>query len=97
MDLPTDQESSGKTMASFIPIVSTEVVLATQCWSASAQVGDCPEVMGSFSESIATLQPKDQAVLTILSLSSASPNLLSNQSSRAESNRGKLRIILTLK
>ena len=52
--------------------------------------------MDSFSESIATLLLKDLAVHTIPNLSSVSPNLLSNQSSQAESNQGKLRIILTL-
>ena len=76
MDQQIDQESSGKTMASFILIVSTEVALATLCWSASAQVGDCLGPMGSFSESIATLQPKALAVLTIPNLSSVFPSLL---------------------
>ena len=93
---PIDQESFGKTTASFIPIALTEVALAILCWSASALVGDCPGHMDSFSESIATLPLKDLAVYTIPNLSSVSPNLLSNQSSQAESNQGKLRIILTL-
>ena len=84
MDQPIDQESSGKTMASFIPIVSTEAALGTQCWSASALDGGYQGLMASFSESIATLLLKDLAVFTIQSLSFVSPNLLLNQSSGAK-------------
>ena len=79
MDQPIDQESSGKTMASFIPIVSTEAALATQCWSASALDGGCPGLMDSFSESIATLLLKDLVELTIPNQNSVYPNLLLSQ------------------
>ena len=90
MDQPIDQESSGKTMASFIPIVSTEAALATQCWSASALDGGCPGLMDSFSESIAILQPKDLVELTTLNLNSVFQNLLSNQNLATENHRGNL-------
>ena len=90
MDQPTDQEWSGKTMAFFIPFVSTEVAPATPCWSAFAQVGDCPGLMDSSSESIAILQPKDLVELTTLNQNSVFQNLLSNQNLTTENHIGSL-------
>ena len=96
MDQTRDQELSGKTMASFILIVSTEVALATLCWSASAQVGDCLGPMGSYSESIAILQPKDLVELTTLNLNSVFQNLLLDKNSVMENYQGRWRRIKIL-
>ena len=96
MDLPIDQESSGKTTVSFIPIASTEVALATLCWSASALVGDCPGLMDSSSGSIATLLLKDLAVVTTLNLNSVFPNLLSSQNLATDYHRRNLASIRIL-
>ena len=96
MDQPIDQELSGKTTASSIPIVSTEVALATLCWSASALVGDCPGLMDSSSGSIATLLLKDIAVVTTLNLNSVFPNLLLSQNLATEHHRRNLAIIRIL-
>ena len=90
MDQPIDQESSGKTMVSFIPIALTEVVLATLCWSASALVGDCPGLMDSSSGSIATLLLKDLAVVTTLNLNSVFQILLLSQNLATEHHKGNL-------
>ena len=84
MDQLIDQESSGKTMASFIPIVSTEAVQATLCWSASIQDGGCQGLMDSFSESTVTLLLKALEEFTIQNLNSVFPNLLLSQKSLKE-------------
>ena len=94
MDQAIDQESSGKTMAFFILTVSTEVALEILCWSVSTQVGDCLELLASFSEFIATLLPKDLAVVTTLNLNSAYLNLLLSHNSVAEINEGNLARII---
>ena len=90
MDQQIDQQLSGKTTASFIPIVSTEVALATPCWSAFTLVGGCQGHMDSFLEFIVTLLLKDLAVHTIQNLNSVFQNLLSKKSSAVENHPGSL-------